>query len=111
MKFVLYMLIIGIIIFILGAWLVRLYAESCPTSLIVYKPYIRTFVEEQEQPSYVFTLFKNMFHGNSPWTQTFAHRNYLKNGKQNPFILGERPKNVLTGEKNNRDDYLNTFFG
>ena len=111
MKFVLYLIIIAIILIIIGGWIARIYAESCPTSRIVYKPYIRTFVEEQEQPSSVFTIFKNMFHGNSPWTQTFAHRNFLKVGKQQPFAWGGRPKNILPGENNDRDDYLNTFFG
>lgn len=111
MKFALYAVLILIILLIIGGWVARRYAESCPTSRIVYKPYIRTFIEEQEQPSYVFTLFQKMFHGNSPWVTTFAHRNFLKVSKQQPMILGERAKNELGGENTDRDDYLNTFFG
>lgn len=112
MKFALYASIIGIILIILGGWVSRRYAESCPTATIVYKPYIRTFTEEQSQPTYVFTMYKNMFYGDSPWTEKLAGQTAaLKRGKQNPFIHGERPKNVMAGENNNRDDHLNTFFG
>lgn len=111
MKFLLYVIVIGLILTSLGMYVARYLRGTCPTSRIVYRPYIRTFTEEQEQPSYVFTLFEKMFHGNSPWTQTFAHRNFLKVSKKNPFIHGGRPKNVLPGEMNDRDDYLNSFFG
>ena len=111
MKFVLITVMVLMVLATLGLYAARRLGESCLASRIVYKPYIRTFVEEQEQPSYVFTLFKKMFHGNSPWTTTFAHRNFLKVSKQNPFIHGERPKNVLPGTGTDRDDYLNTFFG
>ena len=109
MKFVLYLLIIAIIILIIGGWISRRYAESCPTATIIYKPYIRTFIEEQKEPSYAFTLFKKMFHDNSPWTQKLDGQTAaLNRGKQNPFIHGERSKNVIPGQSNNRDDYLNT---
>ena len=109
MKFVLYFLIMLILLVILGSWVARRYAESCPTATIVYKPYVRTFIEEQTEPSYVFTIFKKMFHDSSPWAQKLEGQTAaLNRGRQNPFILGERPKNIIPGQTNNRDDYLNT---
>jgi hypothetical protein len=111
MKFLLYFIMVSLVLCILGSWVSRRYQESCPTAQIVYKPYVRTFIEEQSEPSYVFTMFKNMFYDNSPWTAKLgAQTAALNRGKQNPFIHGGRPKNVMSGEKNNRDDYLNTFF-
>ena len=111
MKFLLYFIIVSILLCIIGSWVSRKYQETCPTAQIVYKPYIRTFVEEQSEPSYVFTLYKNMFYSDSPWTEKLGGQTAaLKRGKQNPFIHGGRPKNPIPGEKNNRDDYLNTYF-
>ena len=108
MKFLLLAITFSFILAIFGTWLSRSYAGTCPTADIVYKPYIRTFIEEQEQPSYVFTIFKKMFHGSNPWSDFLGGQTAaLKRGRQNPFILGERPKNLIPGEDNNRDDYLN----
>ena len=111
MKFLLLLLMFLFVLLIFGSWLSRSYAGTCPTADIVYKPYSRTFVEEQEQPGYVFTMFKKMFHSTTPWDDLLGGQTAsLKRGTQNPFILGERPKNILPGENNDRDDYLNKPF-
>ena len=60
MKFLLYLIMFCIILTIFGSWLSRSYAETCPTATIIYRPYVRTFVEEQQQPAYVFTMFNKM---------------------------------------------------
>jgi hypothetical protein len=111
MKFLLLFIMVFLVLFILSSWLKRHYSGKCPTAKIIYKPYVRTFIEEQEQPGYAFTMFKKMFHSTSPWDELLAGQTVsLKRGRQNPFILGERPKNILPGENNNRDDYLNKPF-
>lgn len=97
--------------YILGTYIIKMKNSKCPAPKIVYKPYVRTFIEEQEDPSYVMTLFKTMFHGNNPWFDTKVQSTYTKVGRQQPMAYGGRPKNKMVGQNTSRDDYLGTFFG
>lgn len=111
MKFLVLLLTFCAVAYVIGGYFVRYKNRKCPEPIINNVPYVRTFIEEQEQPSYVMTMYKNMFWGLNPWNDTHAHKVHLKVGKKQPFAHGERPKNILVGEDTNRDDYLNTFFG
>ena len=111
MKFLIYSLIVAAILYVLITYIIKIEDGKCPGSKIEYKPYIRTFIEEQEEPTYVMNIFKKMFHGTNPWFQTKVQSSYLKVGRQQPNAYGGRPKNILVGENNSRDDYIGSFFG
>ena len=111
MKFIVLLLVFFACAFVIGSYITKRFLRTCPKAIVNHVPYIRTFTEEQEQPSYVMAMYKKMFWGNSPWVQTQVHQAQLKVGKKQPYAWGERPKNILVGKSTNRDDYLNTFFG
>ena len=97
-------------LFVSATYMTRSFIKTCPKAIVNHVPAIRTFTEEQEQPSYVMNLYKKMFWQLNPWWDTTAHKVHLKVGKKQPYAWGERPKNKLVGKGTDRDDYLNTFF-
>jgi hypothetical protein len=93
--------------YVIGGYIIKRSNKKCPNPIVNNIPYIRTFTEEQEQPSYVMSMFKDMFWKLAPWDSKNLQTTYLKVGKQQPAALGGRPKNVMVGKSTNRDDYLN----
>ena len=111
MKFLIYSLVVAAIVYVIATYVIKVKNGNCPKARIAYRPYIRTFIEEQEDPTYVTNIFKNMFHGTNPWSETKVQSSYLKVGRQDPLVHGGRAKNILVGENNSRDDYMVNFFG
>ena len=101
-------------LFILGvsasyAW--KTEARKCPGPRVEHVPYIRTFIEEQEAPAYVMTMFQGLFTGLNPWFDGKPHHTFQQRGrKQGPFQHGERPKNLIVGKSQGRDDHLGRDF-
>ena len=101
---------IAIIVVVIIGYYRKMVLRSCPGPKVEFVPKIRTFIEEQEQPSYPSNIFKKMFWGNSPWTSTETQSTYLKLGRLQPHYEGTRPKNIIVGKNQDRDDYLNSYF-
>lgn len=96
-------------IYILGSWLDKRRDAQCPKYRYVYRPSVRTFIEEQTQPTSVFKLFKDMFWKQSPWVSTHANPEEKSTGGINPFVLGGLPKTEL-GTERESDDFLNADY-
>lgn len=96
-----------IIVYIIGTWLEK--RRACPRYRYKYRPYVRTFTEEQTTPSSVFKTYKSMFWNQSPWYSTRANPQEYSRGYINPFVWGELPKTEL-GDERETDQYLNTEF-
>lgn len=45
---------------------------SCPEQQTVYKYVPRTFVDEQNNPKFASTVYKDMFDKSSPWMSSFT---------------------------------------
>lgn len=46
--------------------------KSCPRQEVIYKYIPRTFNQEQNNPEYASTVFKDMFEKSSPWVNSFT---------------------------------------
>ena len=107
--FVVIVLLGAFLVYVVGGWVDKRRASRCPKYRYIYKPYVRTFTEEQTQPSSVFKLYKNMFWQQSPWVSTHANPGENSNGGINPFVWGALPKTDL-GTERESDDYLNADY-
>jgi hypothetical protein len=107
MKFLIILLLVLSIAYVISGYIMKTRTRNCPIPIINNVPYIRTFTEEQEQPSYVMSLYKDMFWKLAPWNDKNPQKTYLKVGKKQPAAYGGRPKSSLAGKSSNRDDYLN----
>lgn len=110
MKLLIILIVFGFCLFIIGGYVTRRILTGCPRAVVNHIAATNTFIEEQEQPPYVMAMYKGLFHDLNPWWDTEAQRTYLKVGKQQPYAWGERPKNKISSQNTDRDDYLNTFF-
>ena len=104
--FVVIFLLAAITIFVLGSWVEKRRAARCLKYRYIYRPYARTFTEEQTEPSSVFKLYKDMFWKQSPWVSTHANPEDKSTGYINPYVWGNLPKTDL-GTERESDDYLN----
>jgi hypothetical protein len=95
--------------YVIGGWFERRRAARCPKYKYVYRPYVRTFTEEQQQPSSVFKMYQDMFWKQSPWVSTTAHPSEFSRGYINPFVWGNLPKTDL-GTVRESDDFVNDEF-
>ena len=46
--------------------------KSCPKQEVIYKYIPRTFNQEQNDPVFASTIFKDMFDKSSPWVSSFT---------------------------------------
>ena len=46
--------------------------KSCPKQEVIYKYIPRTFNQEQNDPVFASTVFKDMFDKSSPWVNSFT---------------------------------------
>lgn len=97
--------------YVIGSYVYKSKLNACPPPKPIYRPLIRTFTEEQENPVSVFSMFKSMFWGGNVWLQKEPHASQLRRGKIQPFAHGELPENDKRGRQVERDDYLGRFFG
>ena len=98
------------IVYTLSTYADKVRGRKCAKYRYVYRPYVRTFVEEQTQAPSVFKMYKDMFWRQSPWVTTHANPEDKSTGYINPFVWGNLPKTDL-GEERESDNYVNTAFG
>ena len=99
----------SLFIYVIATWLDKRRADRCPKYRYEYRPYVRTFTEEQTTPASVFKMYQSMFWKQSPWYSTRANPQEYSRGYINPFVWGELPKTEL-GDVREDDQYLNTEF-
>jgi len=92
-----------------SSWIDKRRDAHCQKYKYEFRPYVRTFVEEQTQPASVFKMYKNMFWQESPWVSTHANPQEKSTGRINPFIFGGLPKTEI-GTVKESDDFLNASF-
>ncbi len=103
-------IIFGTTLYILASWIYKKQLATCPKFKYVYKPAVKTFVEEQTQPPSVYKLYSDMFYKPSlPTSRGYTGMQYnFTGGTINPLIpLGGLPTTDL-GTVRESDDYLNT---
>jgi hypothetical protein len=105
------MAIMGLaVVYALSTYSDKIRARKCKKYRYVYRPYVKTFVEEQTQAPSVFKMYKDMFWQQSPWVSTHANPEEKSTGRINPFVWGGLPKTDL-GTERESDDYVNSAFG
>lgn len=107
--FISFMLIAAIGLVIIGGWAWRHERRSCPKYRYVYKPYVRTFTEEQTEPASVFKMYQDMFWKQSPWVSTWSNPAQATRGYINPFVWGDLPTTDL-GTVRESNDFVNSDF-
>lgn len=92
-----------IVIFIGYTYAVKLNDRRCDTVIYKYRPYIRTFQEEQTNPVSPSGLFKDMFYKPGPWWESTGNASFLKDGTIQPFSWQGLPKSevLIEGESSN----------
>lgn len=102
-------LIVLLVVYVIGGWIERRREAGCPKYRYVYRPSVRTFTEEQQQPASVFKMYQNMFWSQSPWVTTTAHPSEFSRGLINPMVWGGLPKTDV-GTVRESDDFVNDDF-
>lgn len=105
--------IIIVVVFTTIVWFVyqftlRKQMEKCSLVRYEYKPYIKTFQEEQSNPVSVFGLYKGMFHQPDSWLDAIGSTS--KDNTIQPMSWQGLPKSEVLkeGESSN---FENSFFG
>jgi len=98
------------VLYVTATYVKKKQLERCPKVKYVYRPSVRTFTEEQEQPVSVYGLYKNMFWKFGPFSSTFHQSAQLNLGGIQPYSWAGLPKNEMIGNRN-PDDWKNDFFG
>lgn len=98
------------LLYVLYTYIIKLELKKCKAVRYEYKPYIKTFTEEQENPVSPLGLYKNLFYKVSPWWESTGNSSYLKDGTIQPFSWQGLPKSEVLreGESGN---FVNSFFG
>ena len=107
--FIVIVMLVALTVFVLGSWFEMRRASRCPKYRYIYRPYVRTFIEEQTQPTSVFKLFKDMFWSEGPWVTTHANPQEKSTGRINPYVWGALPKTDLGTERESHD-FLNADY-
>lgn len=99
-----------ILLYIMTTYAIKIRDRACDKVEYKYRPYIRTFQEEQENPVSPLGLYKNMFNKASPWWEATGNASYLKESTIQPFSWQGLPKSEVLreGESGN---FVNRFFG
>lgn len=90
-------------LYVLYTYTIKLKLRKCDTVKYEYRPGIRTFTEEQENPVSPLGLYKNMFYQTSPWWESTGNASYLKDGTIQPLSWQGLPKSevIIEGESSN----------
>lgn len=103
------LLIIGGVLYIMGTWLYKREIATCPKYRYVYRPAVRTFVEEETEPPSVYKMYSDMFYKPSlPTSRGYTGFQYnFTGGTVNPLLpLGGLPTTDI-GTVRESDNYLN----
>ena len=97
-------------IYILYTYILKRELRKCDKVRYEYRPYVRTFIEEQKDPVSPLGLYKNMFYKPSPWWEATGNASKLSDGSIQPFSWQGLPKSetLREGESGN---FVNAFFG
>lgn len=103
-------LIAFVILYLLYTYAVKRQLRTCDKVRYEYRPYIRTFQEEQQNPVSPMGLYKDMFYKTSPWWDSTGNASKLPENTIQPFSWQGLPKSEVLheGESNN---FVNAYFG
>ena len=109
MKFLIILICVFVIASVIGSYVTsRFTIQDCVLEKTEHLPYIRTFTEEQTQPTDILNLYSKMFVEHSPWdTKNLDVAKMNIGGIQPSSQFTGRPKTLLVGMGTNRDNYLN----
>lgn len=96
----------GFFVYVITTWIYKRQHATCPKYQYIYKPAIRSFIEEQTQPPSVFKMHQDMFWKQSPWVSTHENPMEKSTGYINPFIHGGLPETDL-GTTRESTNFLN----
>lgn len=97
------------VLYIAYTYSMKTHNRTCQKVEYRYRPYIRTFKEEQSQPVSPFGLFQNLFHKPSPWWSTRAHSAHMTVGAIQPATWVGLPKDQMIREGED-DAWENKYF-
>lgn len=105
-----FVLMAYLILYIIHTYILKREIRECDNVRYEYRPYVRTFSEEQTNPVSPLGLYKNLFYKASPWWDATGNASYLKDGTIQPFSWQGLPKSEVLqeGESGN---FVNSFFG
>jgi len=99
------------IIYTLGTYFEKLRLRKCKKIEYVYRGRAQTFIESQEEPTSVYTLFKDLFWKVGPFFKTTINKAQLEVGSIQPNSWGDMPKSPIPGNEPQSDQYKQNFFG
>ncbi len=109
LNFLFISLILFAVIYVVYTYTQLVQERKCNKVEYKYRPYIRTFKEEQTQPVSPFGLYQNLFHKASPWWDGRVDSAELHVGAIQPATWVGLPKDqtIRQGESRN---WENTHF-
>jgi hypothetical protein len=110
LNFFLIGLMFAAVIYVLYTYILKRELDKCPKVKYEYRPYIRTFSEEQENPVSPLGLYKDLFNKPSPWWSSTGNASRLAESTIQPFSWQGLPKSEVLreGESGN---FVNSYFG
>ena len=99
-----------LVLYLLYTYTIKRELRKCDKVKYEYRPYIRTFEEEQRDPVSPMGLYKDIFYKEGPWWSSTGNSSRLKDGTIQPFSWQGLPKSEVLreGESNN---FVNAYFG
>ena len=99
-----------VVVYVIYTYAIKRELRKCEKVKYEYRPYVRTFTEEQTNPVSPMGLFKDMFNKPSPWINVTTQSSRLPERTIQPFTWQGLPKSEVLreGESGN---FVNAFFG
>lgn len=106
-NFILITISIVCVVYVTYTFVVKRQLRECEKVRYVYKPYVRTFQEEQDNPASALGLYRDLFFKSDPNTISAS---MPKDGTIQPFSWQGLPKSEVLreGESSN---FVNAYFG
>lgn len=110
LNFILFGIIVCAIGYIAYNYTQKQQDKECDKIEYRYRPYIRTFKEEQQHPVSPFALYKDLFYKPGPWWSKTDNAASLTVGSIQPATWVGLPKDqtIRQGEDS---DWQNSYFG
>lgn len=110
LNFFFFGLLAFVVLYLLYTYIVKRKLASCEKVRYEYRPYIRTFQEEQTEPVSPLGLYKDMFNKPGTWWDSTANASRIRDGTIQPFSWQGLPKSevIREGESGN---FVNSYFG
>ena len=110
LNFLILSIILFVVIYITYTYTQLVQNRKCDKVEYRYRPYIRTFKEEQSQPVSPFGLYQDLFHKPSPWWSTRVQSADLLVGAIQPASWVGLPKDQTIREGED-SSWQNSYFG